>query len=236
MKNNEFDLALSMAHILDPQSLQKKSFAYNINETLSNLSKAAEILDNMGLVVYAEAVTQLIEKLPSSLNKKAQRYGFGGLKYLIELFADSIMAVRPKAEVPELSESKELQRLDDFIGSIQTEIESKDFSDLDTKSMIKELMNEVKYFIPLAKSLSPNGLPPVLIKLTELSNIWSDISYKDPTPEPEFSEYLEDFMRQEEEESGRDFNEPTVKFVNEEASDEIYTDLYEEDENYWPGR
>lgn len=63
------DIAESMASILDPSFVKKAEKDDNVKTAISNLDEAAQILDNMGLYVAAEAVTRVIEKIPSAIKE-----------------------------------------------------------------------------------------------------------------------------------------------------------------------
>lgn len=60
----------TMAALLNAETLEKAASVQNAEEAVANLNAAAEILDNMGLFVVAEAVTQVMESVPSSLQKE----------------------------------------------------------------------------------------------------------------------------------------------------------------------
>jgi len=66
----DFSIEDRMAELLNPGVIQKEAKLQSIEEALVNLNKAADILDNMGLFVAAEAVTQVMENLPESLKEK----------------------------------------------------------------------------------------------------------------------------------------------------------------------
>lgn len=66
----DFSIEERMAELLNPGVIQKEAKLQSVEEALVNLNKAADILDNMGLFVAAEAVTQVMESLPESLEEK----------------------------------------------------------------------------------------------------------------------------------------------------------------------
>ena len=66
----DFSIEERMAELLNPGVIQKEAKLQSIEEAIVNLNKAADILDNMGLFVAAEAVTQVMESLPESLEEK----------------------------------------------------------------------------------------------------------------------------------------------------------------------
>lgn len=66
----DFSIEERMAELLNPGVIQKEAKLQSVEEALVNLNKAADILDNMGLFVAAEAVTQVMENLPESLEEK----------------------------------------------------------------------------------------------------------------------------------------------------------------------
>lgn len=72
MKKTDSQIAESMAAILDPELMAKASNDVNIREALFSLDKAATIFDNMGKFVLAEAVTQIIERIPAALKKETE--------------------------------------------------------------------------------------------------------------------------------------------------------------------
>jgi len=66
MMKNKYDIAVEMCKYLDIEKVARNEA---INEALSNLDKAAEILDVMGKYRASEVITKLMERIPSALNK-----------------------------------------------------------------------------------------------------------------------------------------------------------------------
>ena len=63
------NIAEVMAGILNPSCMKKVAHDTSIRNAIINLDKAAHILDNMGLYVAAEVVTEIIERIPTAIKE-----------------------------------------------------------------------------------------------------------------------------------------------------------------------
>jgi len=75
MKNNEYDLAVEMDKFLNPEKIKKRASDNAVEEALSNLDKAAEILDAMGKFGSAEVITQIMEQIPARIKTAQPEHG-----------------------------------------------------------------------------------------------------------------------------------------------------------------
>lgn len=73
----DYDIASAMSNILSPAVIKKSAQDNNVTGAVSNLNKAADILDNMGLYVLAEAVTSVMGSIPNAI-KTAETFGDEG--------------------------------------------------------------------------------------------------------------------------------------------------------------
>lgn len=73
MKTNE--IAESMASLLDPEFVKQSSKNDNVKSALDSLNKAAELLDHMGLYIVAEAVTDVMEQIPTQIAESKKETG-----------------------------------------------------------------------------------------------------------------------------------------------------------------
>jgi len=65
MQNSKkkIDIGAEMEALLNPNTIQKSAKSKNVKDALDSLSKAADILDDLGLFVIAEAATQMMENI-----------------------------------------------------------------------------------------------------------------------------------------------------------------------------
>ena len=65
--SNTTEIEESMAQLLTPQYIEKKASSNGTADAMVSLLKAAEIFENLGMVVEAEAVTTLLEQIPKKI-------------------------------------------------------------------------------------------------------------------------------------------------------------------------
>ncbi len=68
MKTNN-EIAEAMAGILNPEAIKRMAQNVSVHEAIKSRDKAAHILDNMGHFVAAEALTEVIEKIPTTITE-----------------------------------------------------------------------------------------------------------------------------------------------------------------------
>lgn len=66
---NSYDIAESMAQLLTPTYIEKKASSNSTTEAMENLVKAAEIFENLEMFVAAEAVTDILERIPKKIEE-----------------------------------------------------------------------------------------------------------------------------------------------------------------------
>jgi hypothetical protein len=72
MNKEEFDIATEMERLLNPAAIQKQASDNSIDAALDNLIKAAEMLEEDHNYAMAEAVTDLMERIPAAINRGSQ--------------------------------------------------------------------------------------------------------------------------------------------------------------------
>jgi hypothetical protein len=256
-------IADAMAALLNPAAVQKKASVQNAEDAVASLNAAAEILDNMGLFVVAEAVTQVMESVPGSLNKTAQRHGLGALKYMIYLIEQT--ATDMNALIPNASElsgkkttnitSKQRTLIEGteivkgHVGKLLAKLDSwDDVSDLDLRELVEQVGelgavtldmagDAFNYFQPADQSL-----PEHVRELAGLVDIYGS------GDTAAFVAELEKRKNQAEEETGKDFDAPGAEHERfkeheympedpgeeEDAMVEGYDDYWDEDARFHP--
>lgn len=66
---NSYDIAESMAQLLTPTYIEKKASSNSTTEAMESLVKAAEIFENLEMFVAAEAVTDILERIPKKIEE-----------------------------------------------------------------------------------------------------------------------------------------------------------------------
>lgn len=223
---SDFNIAETMSVLLNPATVQKKASVQSAEDAVASLSAAAEILDNMGLFVVAEAITQVMESVPGSLHKEAQTYGHSVDKYVLETLYDGLMAIRSRmSDIQSEAKTKppwglgrqrvtdndfeKLSKIEDRLGEIQTYMEGGSAPEGLSFTELGYFLGALRPFGDLlsryAKTLWSEGdkLPGAVNKLHKVDDmLWDDNSRQE----------LSRMMRGEEEETGKDYGEPTVEF------------------------
>ena len=66
---NSYDIAESMVQLLAPTYIEKKASSNSTTEAMESLVKAAEIFENLEMFVAAEAVTDILERIPKKIEE-----------------------------------------------------------------------------------------------------------------------------------------------------------------------
>jgi len=212
---SDSNIAETMSVLLSPATVQKKASVQSAEDAVASLNAAAEILDNMGLFVFAEAVTHVMESVPNALEKSAQTYGHSEEKYVLEALYDGLMAIRSKMSDIRAEEEKHprimpgvgqtvtnknfeaLSKIEEALGKMQTKIEDgrAESSYLNMLSPYADMMSRK------ANALwGDEDPPPAIAKLYKVTDVLHD-----DNSEQEISRMLS------REEEGKDYNEPTVQ-------------------------
>ena len=225
MKNN-FNIAETMSVLLNPATVQKKASVQSAEDAVTSLNAAAEILDNMGLFVVAEAVTNVMESVPQSLRKSAQTYGHDVDKYVLDTLYDGLMAIRSKLSDIRSEEEAKPRLMPGYIDTYtHISVTNKDFDEL---SKIEERLGKIQTYMENAPEGKAGFLLGALLPASNLlyrkaKSYWSSTDKK---PEAIMKLYrvhnalqadnrfkeLYQMMRAEEEDTGKDYAEPTVEF------------------------
>ena len=67
MINFTVEIEESMAQLLTPQYIEKKASGNGTAKAMISLIKAAEIFENLNMFAAAEAVTNLLERMPRKI-------------------------------------------------------------------------------------------------------------------------------------------------------------------------
>jgi hypothetical protein len=68
-KNCTVEIEEAMAQLLTPKYIEKKASGNGTAEAMVSLLKAAEIFENLNMFVAAEAVTNILERIPKTIEK-----------------------------------------------------------------------------------------------------------------------------------------------------------------------
>jgi hypothetical protein len=72
MNKEEFDIATEMERLLSPVVMKRQASDNSIGTALDNLIKAAEMLEEDHNYAMAEAVTDLMERIPTAIKRGLQ--------------------------------------------------------------------------------------------------------------------------------------------------------------------